>query len=187
MKRIRKIRKRTIAIVVLVVLVFVGLENYAQTYVTHLSVTSTENLAQYLTFAFNGTRPFHQDFSSSSVDWLVGWNYMKPQLGQNVFFIFIFKTSSSGNLLLQDLDIAPSRIEIASHGLSHENALAATVGQVTYFTDFVTVRIDYNIPASDAYQVSLTLVSNAYAKTILGYFPIGETPFPINVNMTTAT
>ena len=178
-----RLRRKTLAIIIILCLVFIVFEVYAHTYVHSLAITREEDVPELIQIHINGTTTLHQEFGGCSVDWLVLWSYRKPQPSTNSFYIHLFKTNSSGNLFVQDLEIVISGIETTSKGVYHENLVMASLKNVFYEANSIIIVIFYDIGAIDTYEVNLSLVSKVYAKTLLGYLPVADTQTPIHVTM----
>lgn len=169
----------------MLILVLIGtivLEVYAYTYVAHLQLTRKEDIETYVPY-INGTVVLHRDFGYWSVDWLVAWHFRKPTPSLNSFCIYLFKVNRSGSLLVQDLEVEPWKIQTTSQGIYHENAVDASLDEVVYQSKRTIVRITYDIGYIDTYDVNLSLSVKVYAKTLVGYLPIGDTKIPTNVTM----
>jgi len=167
-------RKSIILVVLLVAVVCIALvEVYLHKYMNSLPLLSIPEAYRSCTMSFEGTRITPYSCYGCSVNWLMFYRIEKPtSLHSNYVFIWFVKVAQNSSFLVQTLDIVPSGLEYTLNGT--DSSLYASLDAILYATNYTGVRIRYDLVELGTYDAIFDLTCRVYAKTLVGYLPIGK-------------
>jgi hypothetical protein len=142
--RIQRISRKTLSIVVLILIAFILFEVYAHTYVqiNHLPVlTRAEALRMIVPLYYNSTSTFSGDGAS----WLVALQYTKPLVPSPISYayLFIFKTDQNNSLLAQNIDLLVTGLKLTSNGTSGD--FYCRISDIEYESSYTVVAVQVYI------------------------------------------
>lgn len=171
-----KLTKKTITLILAIVLVIVLLETYAHTYVEIGAVSAIPKKEVVLLWHTEDTGNY--TFSYDNGQWIVRWLVGGTGPSNIPYSIYIYKLSQNSSLL-------DSEIGIKASGLSSEatEAFSLQMSPFSYSSEFVSAKGLLNSVSNETNSFTCQLKMQFYRQTAMGTFPDGQ----LTVQLTTYT